>query len=98
MRSVMPQPCIGSSCSAFSTSRSSVPWSRSPLSFPTPFLSIDERKSKSVPFDRQGEDGRPAQGPLRQSGQRRAGLPQLGGDGAVQRESGRRNLAVFLVV
>src|SRR5262245_17362165 len=32
MRSVMPQPCMGSSCSAFSTSMSSVPCSTSPRS------------------------------------------------------------------
>src|SRR5688572_14141958 len=55
MRSVMPQPCMGCSWSALSTSMSSVPWRRSPRSLPIRFLSIDERSVVNVAFDRQGE-------------------------------------------
>src|SRR5262245_45417942 len=47
MRSVMPQPCIGSSCSALSTSMSSVPWSRSPRSFVIYMFPFDCRKKDS---------------------------------------------------
>jgi hypothetical protein len=49
-------PCIGSSCSALSTSMSSVPCRRSPRSLATAFLSIDERSVAAVPFDCQGEE------------------------------------------
>src|SRR5688572_6817885 len=59
MRSVMPHPCIGSSCSAFSTSMSSVPCKRSPLSLATPFLSIDERRLGRAPSDCQGDGAAP---------------------------------------
>src|SRR5688572_29323675 len=59
MRSVMPQPCMGCSRSAFSTSMSSVPCRRSPRSLPIRFLSIDERSIRKVAFDRQGEGAHP---------------------------------------
>src|SRR5437016_10687259 len=55
MRSVTPHPCIGSSCSALSTSMSSVPWRRSPRSFATALPSTDERRLNAVPFDCQGD-------------------------------------------
>ena len=44
MRSVIPHPCIGSSCSAFSTSMSSVPWSTSTLVFA--HIPFDRRKKR----------------------------------------------------
>src|SRR5262245_64540336 len=47
MRSVMPQPCIGSSCRALSTSMSSVPCKRSVRSFAT-----------AIPFDRRRENNK----------------------------------------
>src|SRR5262245_39877279 len=55
MRSAMPQPCIGSSCSALSTSMSSVPWRRSPRSFVICLPSIVERRIVDRPFDCPGE-------------------------------------------
>src|SRR5262245_64252256 len=58
MRSVMPQPCIGSSCRALSTSMSSVPCNRSLRSLVTRLLSIDERRIVNHPFDCQGEGRR----------------------------------------
>src|SRR6266851_2544304 len=53
----MPQPCIGSSCSALRTSMSSVPCRRSPFSLATFLPSRDERRLRLVPFERQGEAG-----------------------------------------
>src|SRR5262245_55237048 len=64
MRSVMPQPCIGSSCSALSTSMSSVPGRRSLRSFVTRFLSTIERRIANGPFDCQREGWTSALGPL----------------------------------
>jgi hypothetical protein len=52
---VMPQPCMGSSWTAFRMSISSVPWRRSLLSFATVLLSMDERRVARVPFECQGE-------------------------------------------
>src|SRR5690606_38020684 len=78
--SVIPQPCIGSSWSAFSTSMSSVPWSRSGRSpsFRPAIVRPSFRASKEdapAPFERQGEYARGGPGHEGRSGA--AGEPLL---------------------
>src|SRR5438105_13765074 len=53
MRLVIPQPCIGVSDNALSTSMSSVPWTTSRLRSCSVIVPLDYREYGALPLDRQ---------------------------------------------